>query len=477
MNLKCRLGFHEGTGCTCSKCGKTRNEEHDWKARKYGWEGQWCEKCAKCYKENNAHIWNGCKCARCSDTRDEGHDWIGCKCARCNNARDEGHEWNGCKCVKCNKTRDDEHDWSRDCTQCRKCARKRDSGHIWGENLGPCVSCGALNPVRSLICVIADPNQADYKKNEETAKDLRSVLTDQVLTEVIGLLTSDSCRVRSHAATALRIIGDKRAVVHLVEFLRKPYADESISYYSFPGGGRSSAIGALKELVGKEAVPALIEALEDQSWGVREEAAKELCELEDVRSVEALEKLMLPVRAVSGESGEPRARTWAQRALQSLIGDKVLEWCKSRTETHAWVGCKCSTCGTIVHRWQHGKCSGCGMIRRIAGFTDLHRAICKNVDLDEIRNLCLNGLVNVGDEEGFTPLMKASGDEGNLEIVRVLVELGADINAESRCGTSPVSMAALHGKQNVVEYLKQHGAKGGFAVRTRSSSGESVKYH
>jgi ankyrin repeat protein len=100
-------------------------------------------------------------------------------------------------------------------------------------------------------------------------------------------------------------------------------------------------------------------------------------------------------------------------------------------------------------------------------------AIRPDADLGEIRDLCLNGLVNVGDEVKFTPLMKASGSEGSLAIVRLLVDLGADINAESTRGTTALSMAALHDKQDVADFLIQHGAKGGFTVR---SSRGSVKY-
>ena len=108
----------------------------------------------------------------------------------------------------------------------------------------------------------------------------------------------------------------------------------------------------------------------------------------------------------------------------------------------------------------------CGKIHRhYCGFTDLHMAIKYNADLQEIRDLCLNGLVNIGDEEGFTPLMKASGNEGSLEIVKLLVSLGADINAPSRRGTTALSMAALHSKHDVTEFLISRGGVVDFVVR------------
>ena len=56
------------------------------------------------------HKWNdGCTCLRCGNTRDSDHSWNGCKCQICNKVRDEQHNWDHCRCVKCGKTRDEDH--------------------------------------------------------------------------------------------------------------------------------------------------------------------------------------------------------------------------------------------------------------------------------------------------------------------------------------------------------------------------------
>ena len=69
------------------------------------------------------HKWDGCKCSKCGKTRDEQHDWDLCKgkCKRCEKTQAEQHDWNGCKCSRCGKTRDEQHDWNEnECTRCGK---------------------------------------------------------------------------------------------------------------------------------------------------------------------------------------------------------------------------------------------------------------------------------------------------------------------------------------------------------------------
>ena len=52
------------------------------------------------------HDWDGCKCSKCGKTRDEQHDWSDdCeKCSKCGKIRSEQHAWIKNKCSKCGKT-------------------------------------------------------------------------------------------------------------------------------------------------------------------------------------------------------------------------------------------------------------------------------------------------------------------------------------------------------------------------------------
>lgn len=105
----CFFGHDWGgwAGCTCTRCGKTRDERHDW---------------------------DGCRCMRCGTLRDEEHDWNGCVCRHCGKHRDEQHDWNGCKCKRCGETR---HEWKEG--RCGNCSESyhtlscRDGGgrHSW----------------------------------------------------------------------------------------------------------------------------------------------------------------------------------------------------------------------------------------------------------------------------------------------------------------------------------------------------------
>ena len=55
------------------------------------------------------HKWNGCTCSKCGKTRDKKHGWNGCKCTVCDKLRDEGHNYNAIpnkceeKCTICGK--------------------------------------------------------------------------------------------------------------------------------------------------------------------------------------------------------------------------------------------------------------------------------------------------------------------------------------------------------------------------------------
>ncbi|KAI0269607.1 ankyrin repeat-containing domain protein, partial [Russula aff. rugulosa BPL654] len=62
-------------------------------------------------------------------------------------------------------------------------------------------------------------------------------------------------------------------------------------------------------------------------------------------------------------------------------------------------------------------------------------------------------------EKGFTPLHKASAS-GRIEIVRLLIEHGANVEAKDYLGQTPLDVARLYnGREEMIKLLSEHVAK------------------
>ena len=68
--------------------------------------------------------------------------------------------------------------------------------------------------------------------------------------------------------------------------------------------------------------------------------------------------------------------------------------------------------------------------------------------------------VNFREIEGQTPLYVAidSWNDVEMRMLKLLVEKGADVNAQTFEGSTPLFCAARHGKFQIVQFLKTHGA-------------------
>jgi ankyrin repeat protein len=58
-------------------------------------------------------------------------------------------------------------------------------------------------------------------------------------------------------------------------------------------------------------------------------------------------------------------------------------------------------------------------------------------------------------DEGFTPLMAASG-EGYVEIVKLLLQSGADVTAKNKRGSTPLSLACQENHREVIDILNSY---------------------
>jgi ankyrin repeat protein len=66
--------------------------------------------------------------------------------------------------------------------------------------------------------------------------------------------------------------------------------------------------------------------------------------------------------------------------------------------------------------------------------------------------------VNAKDQDGDTALIRASG-EGHIDVVKLLLEQGADVNAKNNAGATALIWAFMQGHTEVAKLLKAHGAK------------------
>ena len=53
----------------------------------------------------------------------------------------------------------------------------------------------------------------------------------------------------------------------------------------------------------------------------------------------------------------------------------------------------------------------------------------------------------------------AASHEGHIDIVKLLLDKGADVNAKSKDGDTALKAASVKGHTEIVELLKAHGAK------------------
>jgi len=81
---------------------------------------------------------------------------------------------------------------------------------------------------------------------------------------------------------------------------------------------------------------------------------------------------------------------------------------------------------------------------------------CQYCSVNIVKYLVEHGAdVNKENKDGDTPLIIAWQDE---EIVKYLIEHGADINIENEYGNTPLIEAYERNNQNIIKYLIKHGA-------------------
>ena len=101
----------------------------------------------------------------------------------------------------------------------------------------------------------------------------------------------------------------------------------------------------------------------------------------------------------------------------------------------------------------------CFLLSSCSQDKDLHMAILDN-DIDTVKSLLRINRELVNDKESklkWTPLHLASA-LGHEEIITLLIDNGADLNAKDEDGKTPLFYASSKGHKEIVEILINHGA-------------------
>ena len=107
-----------------------------------------------------------------------------------------------------------------------------------------------------------------------------------------------------------------------------------------------------------------------------------------------------------------------------------------------------------------------------AGATPLN-IVAEQGDLELARLLVQAGAdLELRDQNGHTPLKRAA-THGHLSVAKYLLDEGADVNAEDKRGNVPLNSAASHGNSALVSLLLEQGAE----VNRSNKSGYSALMH
>jgi ankyrin repeat protein len=77
---------------------------------------------------------------------------------------------------------------------------------------------------------------------------------------------------------------------------------------------------------------------------------------------------------------------------------------------------------------------------------------------DPVRLLTVHGIIQADMKNGYTPLDMAAFSIRYMPMVKLLVEKGADVNAQASSGATPLFWAVMREQRDELQYLIDHGA-------------------
>jgi ankyrin repeat protein len=104
-------------------------------------------------------------------------------------------------------------------------------------------------------------------------------------------------------------------------------------------------------------------------------------------------------------------------------------------------------------------------------YTPLHKAVMMDIESTKLL-LDLGANVNARDGAGTTPLHKAA-EHGDKAIVELLIERGADVNAKDIAGDTALHRAAQYGNVSIAQVLIAHGVD----INARTLYGKTARQY
>jgi ankyrin repeat protein len=89
---------------------------------------------------------------------------------------------------------------------------------------------------------------------------------------------------------------------------------------------------------------------------------------------------------------------------------------------------------------------------------DLGNFLSSSNHQDPVSLLHVQGVNSADNKNGYTPLDMAAFSVRYMPMVKFLIDKGADVNAQSAAGASPLFWAVLRQQRDEVQYLVDHGA-------------------
>lgn len=108
------------------------------------------------------------------------------------------------------------------------------------------------------------------------------------------------------------------------------------------------------------------------------------------------------------------------------------------------------------------------------GYTPLYTAVAFNCSQDVLKLLIDHGAdLNIKDKQGWTPLQHILNSYGNPTNAKILTDAGADVNTKNHSGQTIFHLAAIKKDISLIEYLLAKGID----VDSRDNEGQTPLYH